>query len=203
MPARRHLLTACAALLAGVDRVSCASEAMPGRTTPPITMAAPVPVPPPPEGLAELPGAVWSGSARMRYFGFDVYDARLWVASNFRARDYGQYGLVLELTYLRGLNGHAIAQRSIDEMRRVGPPLTPAQEQRWLAAMQTAFPDVRAGDRITGLHEPGIGARFWYNGQPRATVRDPAFSLQFFGIWLAESTSEPQLRTALLAGAPP
>jgi hypothetical protein len=33
-------------------------------------------------------------------------------------------------------------------------------------------------------------------------VPDPEFSRLFFGIWLAETTSEPRLRNALLAGAP-
>jgi hypothetical protein len=110
--------------------------------------------------------------------------------------------LALQLTYLRSLNGRSIAQRSLEEMRR-GATLTPVQEQRWLAAMQEAFPDVQSGDRITGLHLPGVGARFWFNGQPRALVRDPDFSRLFFGIWLAEFSSEPDLRVALLAGAAP
>jgi hypothetical protein len=137
----------------------------------------------------------------MRFFAFDVYDAALWVAPGFRASRFAHSKLALELTYLRSLKGRSIAERSIDEMRR-GATLTAAQEQNWLAAMQAAFPDVQAGDRITGVHQPGVGARFWFNGQLRATVPDAEFSRLFFGIWLAETTSEPWLRSALLAGAP-
>nr|WP_315488803.1 chalcone isomerase family protein [uncultured Rhodoferax sp.] len=154
----------------------------------------------PPELLAELPSAQWVGAARMRYFTFNVYDASLWVAPGFSAGRYAQSAFGLQLSYLRSLDGKAIAQRSIAEMRR-GASLTPAQEERWLAAMQTAFPDVKAGDRITGLHQPGVGARFWFNGIARSAVADAEFSRLFFGIWLAESTSEPSLRTALLAKA--
>jgi hypothetical protein len=65
--------------------------------------------------------------------------------------------------------------------------------------MQDAFPDVKEGDRITGIHLPTVGARFYFNGQLRATVKDVAFSQQFFGIWLSPTTSEPRLRTELLA----
>jgi hypothetical protein len=136
----------------------------------------------------------------MRFFGFDVYDAALWVAPGFRASRYAQSVLALELSYLRSLKGRSIAERSIEEMRR-GATLTAAQEQSWLAAMQAAFPDVQAGDRITGLHQPNIGARFWFNGRLRSSVPDAEFSRLFFGIWLAETTSEPGLRSALLAGA--
>ncbi len=166
------------------------------------TTATPATPPPPLEIAAELPGAQWAGTARMRYFTFNVYDAALWVAPGFSASRYAQSALGLQLTYLRSLDGQAIAERSLVEMRR-SASLTPAQEQRWLAAMQDAFPNVKAGDRITGLHQPSVGARFWFNGMPRGTVRDAEFSRLFFGIWLSENTSEPGLRTALLAKAAP
>ncbi len=156
----------------------------------------------PPELATELPVAQWVGTARMRYFTFNVYDASLWVAPGFSARRYTQSVLALQLRYLRNLDGHAIAQRSLEEMRK-SATLAPVQEQRWLAAMQEAFPDVKTGDRLTGLHQPGVGARFWLNGVARAVVADPDFSRAFFGIWLADSTSEPRLRAALLAHAAP
>lgn len=144
----------------------------------------------------------WAGQARMRFFAFDVYDARLWVAPGFKPRDYAQTPFALELTYLRKLDGRAIAERSLKEMRRQGS-FAAEQEQRWLNAMEQAFPDVRDGDRLTGVHLPGTGARFLLNGQVRATISDPEFSRYFFGIWLSESTSEPQMRSQLLAALKP
>jgi hypothetical protein len=154
----------------------------------------------PGEVASELPAALFSGAARLRFFGFDVYDSKLWVGSGFKASDYARYPLALELSYLRSLSGTAIAERSIKEMRRVGP-ISAEQEARWLKAMQEAFPDVKAGDRIVGLHTPGTGARFWYNGQSRPAVPDTEFSRYFFGIWLHDNTSEPKLRTSLLEHA--
>ena len=97
-------------------------------------------------------------------------------------------------------NGEDIARRSLDEMRRQGP-VSDAQAQAWLAAMRAAFPDVKKGDRITGVHEPGVGARFFHNGEARPPVRDPVFAQRFFAIWLDARTSEPALREALLAPA--
>ncbi|OYU42452.1 MAG: hypothetical protein CFE44_23910, partial [Burkholderiales bacterium PBB4] len=107
----------------------------------------------PPHVAEAIPGAIYAGGGRMRFLAFDVYDAALWVAPGFKAAQYGQSALVLELSYLRALNGRSIAQRSITEMRRAGD-FTAAQEQRWLTAMEAAFPDVKAGDRITGVHNP-------------------------------------------------
>lgn len=154
----------------------------------------------PPEIQAELPMARWSGSSRLRFFGFDIYDASLWVTPGFSAPAYSQHALALSLTYLRAFKGRDIAQRSVQEMRRQGT-LEPGVESRWLAAMQTAFPDIEAGERLTGLHLPGTGARFWHQGKARAEVRDAEFSRRFFGIWLAESSSDAGLRNALLQRA--
>lgn len=134
-------------------------------------------------------------------FGVNIYDVTLWVAPGFSAAAYARHALALELTYLRPLTGNAIAGRSLQEMGSAGA-LAPAQAQRWLTAMQAAFPDVQAGDRLSGLHSPGWGARFWSNGQTRTAIQDPEFSRLFFGIWLSETTSEPQLRRALLARTP-
>ena len=75
-------------------------------------------------------------------------------------------------------------------MRRQGP-ISDADAARWLAEMQTAFPDVNEGDRITGRHEPGQGARFFVNGRLQREVREPGFATRFFGIWLSPQTSSP------------
>ena len=71
----------------------------------------------------------------------------------------------------------------------------------------TGSPWVRAdvgitGDRITGLHPPG-GVAFWHKERKLGDMGDTAFGSRFFGIWLADSTSEPGLRKALLARASP
>ena len=153
-----------------------------------------------PEVVANLPEARWSGSARLRYWGFDVYDAQLWVAPGFRASQYDQHRLCLSLTYLRALRGQAIAERSLTEMHRQRP-LTPEQNSRWLSAMQAIFVDVAASDRLTGLHQPTQGAAFWLNGRLLGRVSDASFSQRFFGIWLEPGSSEPELRRSLLAGA--
>jgi hypothetical protein len=152
--------------------------------------------------LAELPGAQATGTATLRFLGLTVYQARLWVQPGFQASRYAQHPLALELNYSRSLSGPLIAERSLKEMRLQGP-IGQEQASAWLQAMLQAFPDVKAGDRITGVHTPGVGARFWFNGQSRPGLKDPEFSRIFFGIWLSEATSEPQMRRQLLGGNAP
>lgn len=145
-----------------------------------------------------LPDALPGGAAQLRVWGFRIYDASLWVAPGFRAGGWARSPLALELRYLRETSGEAIAQRSLDEMRRAGP-LAPAQADRWLHAMRLIFPDVRDGDRVLGLYQPDSGARFFLNGASIGQLRDPAFAERFFAIWLGPRSSEPALREALLA----
>ena len=155
-----------------------------------------------PEVIGALAQARLAGQTRLRVWGFEVYDAQLWVAPGFRASQFAQHPLAISLSYLRALKGTAIADRSLKEMRAI-QTLTDAQADQWLSAMRHTFPDVQATDRLTGLHQPGVGARFWLNGQPRGSIADARFSAQFFGIWLHEASSEPTLRRELLAGAAP
>lgn len=147
-----------------------------------------------------VPDAKLSGERLFRYWGFSVYTARLWVSPGFKASDYAAQPFALELAYLRDFAGADIADRSLVEMKRVGG-FSDVQGAQWLARMKEVFPNIKKGETLTGVHQPGVGARFFHNGKPLAEVRDAEFSRRFFGIWLGSNTSEPELRTALLAGA--
>ena len=140
--------------------------------------------------------------SRLSVLGFDIYDARLWTAPGFEVQQYASHAFALELRYLRKLQGQVISQRSLDEMRRLAP-LPEDKAQAWLETLRRALPDVAPGDRITGIHLPGQGAEFWFNGRRLAHVSDAQFAALFFGIWLDGRTSEPQLRARLTQGLQP
>jgi len=152
------------------------------------------------EVAGPLSGARLVGQGTLRFLGFDVYRARLWAAPGFDASDYAAHPLALELTYHRGFSAEAIAKRSLDEMRRVGS-FTPEQAARWQQALQAALPDVKPGDRLLGVYQPGAGAVFRMGGRVVGEVPDAEFARLFFGIWLSPKTSEPALRQALIASA--
>lgn len=63
----------------------------------------------PAEVARVLPGANLTGQATLRFWGFDVYQASLWVEPDFRAAQYGKSAFALELRYLRDFNGADIA----------------------------------------------------------------------------------------------
>jgi hypothetical protein len=76
----------------------------------------------------------------------------------------------------------------------------------WLASLQALMPDVRAGERLIGVYQPGLGLQLWHDGaslRELGTAPDALMARVFMGIWLDPSTSEPELRQRLLGLAKP
>jgi hypothetical protein len=151
----------------------------------------------PPELKAELNGARLLGEGTLRVFGMPIYDIRLWGEAGLGVRNPESKPLALELEYARALQGKAIAERSLQEMQGLDH-IDAERAEKWLQQMRRIFPDVKKGDRLTGVQRPGEAARFFVNGQAGGEVRDAEFTRLFFGIWLSPRTSQPKLREALL-----
>lgn len=148
-----------------------------------------------------LPSAELRGEGLLRFFGLQVYRARLWTDPSFEAANFAAAPLALELEYLRDFKASAIADRSIQEMRRAAT-FGADKATRWEQQLAQLLPDVKAGDRIMGVHQPGTGALFFHNDKPIGGIADEEFSRLFFGIWLGPATSEPGLRNALINATP-
>lgn len=130
------------------------------------------------------------GSGEFRRFGFLVYEATLWAGD-----DPQRPPLALRLDYKRSIEGKAIAEASVKEMRPfVADEALLAQ---WGEQMQRIFPDVKPGDHILGVYRSN-GARFYQGDRLIGAIGAPGFAEAFFSIWLDARTSAPELRAALL-----
>ena len=142
------------------------------------------------------------GQGTLRYFGFSIYHAQLWVGP--RPAETGLawalQPVVLSLQYHRDFKGEDIALRSFEEMQR--HPLMRANVQdAWLASLKALMPDVRAGERLIGVYQPGQGLQLWHDGaslRELGTAPDALMARVFMGIWLDPSTSQPELRQRLM-----
>jgi hypothetical protein len=145
-----------------------------------------------------LSNPVMSGEGLYRWFGLRIYEARLWGSGTpVDAASPLAKPLALQLTYARRFDGADIAERSASEMR----DLKAADDQsimRWENLMRNLFPDIKAGDHLTGITDSNGFTRFFFNGEALRTVQEPAFTRAFFAIWLDENTSAPGLRARLL-----
>lgn len=156
----------------------------------------------PPAVTGQLRPARLVGEGDLRFMGFRVYTARLWISSPGRdPAQLLQQPLALELRYQRNLSGETIVEGSDKEIVRLGFG-TSAQRAHWSTQMKQIFPDVREGDRLTGVLDPARGVRFFYNDQPIGSIDDADFGRAFFSIWLDERTQAPSLRTSVMQRLP-
>lgn len=151
--------------------------------------------PPLPAAIVEMaPALKVRGGGELTFFGISVYDGWYWTAASGWPQS-GPYAL--DLHYHRSLDGAKIAERSVDEIAKLGLG-TQADRQRWGEAMTRLFPDVKRGDRITGVNTGAGVVRYFFNGKPIGEIGDPGFADAFFGIWLHPRTSQASFRQKLL-----
>ena len=155
--------------------------------------------PPLPSRVVEVaPNLKVQGGGELTFFGISVYDGYYWSPNPGWSQD-GTFAL--DLHYHHALNGARIAERSVSEIRKMGYG-TAEQRARWGEEMTRVFPNVRKGDRITGVNLPGGIVRYFLNGKAIGEITDPGFARAFFGIWLDPKSSELDFRRLLLGEKP-
>lgn len=152
---------------------------------------------PPTQVLDSIPEAKKLGNTRFTWFGLHVYDAQLWAAGTSAQFDYKQQPSWLELRYGRDFDGADIASRSKDEMENLGAA-SADKLKVWEKKLVEVFPNVKKGDALSALYQPGMNLQFFHNGKPLATITDLDLARSFMGIWLDPKTSEPAMRKKLI-----
>jgi hypothetical protein len=145
-----------------------------------------------------VPNLEAKGGGERTFLGLSVYSAYYYCVDRARCSWSPDEPFALQLVYHRSLVGSMIAERSVDEIAKLGYG-TPDQRARWGALMKQIFPDVVDGDRIVGVNLPQSGVRFYYNGKAIGEIQDREFAKAFFGMWLDARTSDPALRKNLLS----
>lgn len=150
---------------------------------------------------APLDDLVEVGRGHMRWFGIDLYEARLLNRHGryLPADDMGP--LALEITYRRNVSRERLVSTTEREWRRLGVELGLRGDPRvagWLEKLAEIWPDVSPGDRILALQEPLGATRFYGNDGLLGIIEDPAFGPAFLGIWLHPDTRASELRTVLI-----
>ena len=137
------------------------------------------------------------GVGRLNFWGFHVYDATLYRSIH---KDSPEFAL--DIKYQKSFSGLSIANRTAEEMRKIGVP--ESQAVVWGNELAKILPNVEPGQTLTGVYSPGQGTTLFFDGKKIAQIPGADFSRAFFGIWLDSKTSVPKLRAELLGkGCPP
>ena len=100
-----------------------------------------------------VPSASLVGEGRMKFLGFNVFDAQLYAPNGVYS---SSNPFALRLTYLRNFKGKAIAEKSAEEMAKQG--VSKAQLDGWTKQMAAIFPNVSSGQSITGVRTTPSGS---------------------------------------------
>jgi hypothetical protein len=136
------------------------------------------------------------GSGKLTWWGLHIYDASFYRGASLNSSEFA-----LDLRYQKSFSGNAIANRTIEEMKKLGVP--EAQAQSWGKQLATFLPNVEPGQNITAIYAPKQGTTFYFEGKPLAQIAGSEFPKAFFGIWLDPKTSAPKLREQLLGQSCP
>ena len=136
------------------------------------------------------------GAGKLTWWGFHVYDVSFYRSGTLSSPEFA-----LDIHYKKSFSGASIANRSADEMKRIGVPDT--QAALWGKELAGFLPDVESGQILTAIYIPMQGTVFYHDGKRIAQIPGADFSKAFFGIWLDPKTSAPKLRAELLGKSCP
>jgi len=136
------------------------------------------------------------GSGRLTWWGLNIYDASFYRGPNSASAEFA-----IDLRYQKSFSGNSIANRVVDEMKRIGVP--DIQAVNWGKRLATFLPNVESGQSLTAIYLPKQGTIFFHDGKQIAQIPGVDFSKAFFGSWMDPKTSAPKLRTELLGQSCP
>jgi hypothetical protein len=147
------------------------------------------------EGI--LSPAKLQGSGKLTWWGFHIYDAFFYRAGTPASAEFA-----LDVRYQKSFTGVSIANKTAEEMKKMGVP--ESQAALWGRELAAILPNIESGDALTAVYMPKQGTVFYHDGKRIAQISGIEFSKAFFGIWLDPKTSAPKLRNELLGqGCPP
>ena len=129
-----------------------------------------VAAPPLPAAVAAIaPGVRPQGGGEMTFFGLSIYDGWYWSGAHAWLPKSSTRSISTTTAVSMGP-----ASRSAASPRSKGSaPATPRSANAGARRCAASFPNVRKGDRITGVNLPPGIARFFFNGQPIGEIDDP------------------------------
>lgn len=141
-----------------------------------------------------VPSPELVGKGRMSFYVWDVYDAELFAPRGDWNED---KPFALSLSYLRHIEGRKIADRSVQEIRKLGYS-NEVKLATWHSQMREIFPNVEKGTKLTGIKTGKEHTLFYHNHEFVGKIDDEEFSRYFFRIWLSTKTGASELRKQLL-----
>ncbi len=142
------------------------------------------------------------GLQKATFLRVDVYVGALYVAASSRdpnALIESDRPEELILHFLRSVNVREVRDQWTKDFTHVVPD-RPASLMQRVATLNTWLSDVKAGQRLTFVRQPGEGIKVVIGGVLKGTIPGDDFSRVFMSIWLGAAPPSAGLRAGLLGG---
>ncbi|MRI31845.1 hypothetical protein EOPP23_02395 [Endozoicomonas sp. OPT23] len=136
------------------------------------------------------------GKARLNVLFWSVYDIELLTPDGLYIPN--RIPLKLKITYLRDFSAKGLVNRTREEWAEQG--LSHPDSEQWLSQLLKIWPDIKEGDSLELYVDCSNTSQFFFNDQLAGSIKDKDFGSSFLAIWLSEKTSQPNMRSKLLAG---
>jgi hypothetical protein len=140
------------------------------------------------------PPLIQVGEADLDILWFDVYLAKLYSVDG--TYDPTHFPIKLTIQYHRDISAAELIDATIEQWQANG--LTESQINHLKPHLALSWPDVNNNDTLSFIIHNDKQAEFLFNDKPFYQLEDAEFSAAFIGIWLSETTTEPELRQQLI-----
>ena len=153
------------------------------------------------EGSKEVSGQALplQGASLLEYLKLDLYTAALYAPSGTNSIDaiLADVPKSLVLHYHRNIKKEWMIKASRDRIKKNSENNSTDLESR-LVQLDSAYQNVKKGDRYELRYEPEIGTSLILNGKLQSTIAGVDFQKAFFGIWLSRLPLNKKLRDHLI-----
>ncbi len=124
------------------------------------------------------------GSTTFRYYGFKVYDAKVYAPPGTKnvSEILGKAPVRLELRYARALSSKDFI-RSGEAYMKDNAQIPFESVKEYSDQMNKLYQDVNEGDVYQIYFEPGQGVQLFLNGTPKGQVKNDRFAIAYLNIW--------------------
>jgi hypothetical protein len=141
-------------------------------------------------------------AALLRYLHFiKVYVAALYLPEGVSGEAVlGDVPKRLEISYLISIKGEDFGKGAAPVLERNQSKSELARLKERIDRINSAYRDVKRGDRYSLTYLPGRGTELAFNGTSLVTIEGADFAAAYFGIWLGREPIDGKLKLELLKG---
>ena len=124
------------------------------------------------------------GTTTFRYFGFKVYDAKVFAPAGTKniSEILGKAPVRLELKYARELTAKDFIE-SGEAYMKDNEQIPFESIKQFSDQMNKLYQDVKEGDVYQIYFEPGQGVQLFLNDVPKGQVKNDTFAIAYLNIW--------------------